>query len=615
MTLAAGVLLLCAWLLERTGLVSGPALILAYALPYVLSAAHIVRSALAAARRRRFDIDALMLLAALGAAAIGDLLEGGLLLFLFGLGHALENRAMRRARSAITALKDLAPDVAHRVTGDQVETVPTAQLRVGDTLLVKAGERLPADGLVLSGSSNVNQAPITGESVPVLKEAGSAVFAGTINGEGALRLTMTEAPENSTIARVVRTVEEARVNKAPSQRFAERFTGWFAPAALLISVLTVLLPWLFGMEFMESARRGITALVVMSPCALGLAAPSAILAGLGRAARGGVLAKGGQALEAAATVDTVVFDKTGTLTHGRPLVTQVEPLGMEAAELLRLAAAAEQPSAHPLAAAIVQAAGSDSLAKLSSFESVTGFGVRAEVAGKQVLVGGRRLLEQAGVTVPQAVLDRKAVLEAEGCTVVLAAVAGSCAGLIALRDTLRDNAAGVVNELKHLGIHRTMLLTGDNEAAAWQIAKAAGIDQVTANALPEDKARIVAELTESGSKVAMVGDGVNDAPAMATASLGVAMGGAGTDLALETADMVLMSDDIGRLPFAFSLARATRRIVVMNFVISMGVVAVLAPVAMLGGLHMTAAVVLHEGSTLLVVFNALRLLGFPDRAS
>lgn len=610
MTLTAGALLLTVWLLERHAGVDGILLVTLYAVPYALSGAHIVESALRAARRGRFDIDALMLLAALGAAALGDFMEGGLLLFLFGLGHALEDRAMRRARSAITDLKDLTPDVGHRLFGDRVETVPVEELRVGDRLLVRAGERIPADGEVLVGVSSVNQAPVTGESVPVLKEAGSVVFAGTINGEGALTIVMNEPPENSTIARVVDIVQEARINKAPSQRFAERFTGWFAPAALLVSILTAVLPWLFGMEFGESARRGITVLVVMSPCALGLSAPSAILAGLGRAARGGVLVKGGQALEAAGTIDTVVFDKTGTLTHGRPEVIRVEAASGDTESLLKLAGTVEQPSAHPLAMSIVEAAGTDSLARLEEFESVTGLGVKGLVDGTEVLVGGPHLLETAGVIVPEAALDRRAALQQAGSTVVLVGAGGDYAGLIELRDTLRQNAADVVSRLHDMGIDDTVLLTGDNSAAAGMIAGAAGIDRVIADALPEDKARVVAELEAGGRRAAMIGDGVNDAPAMATASLGIAMGGAGTDLALETADMVLMSDDIGRLPFAFGLARATRRLVISNIMISLGTVAVLVPVAMLGGLHMTAAVILHEGTTLVVIFNALRLLGF-----
>lgn len=607
--------MLVVWLLQRYAGLGGWLLVALYAIPYALAAAHIVESAIRAARRGRFDIDALMLLAALGAAAIGDFVEGGLLLFLFGMGHALEHRAMRRARNAITDLQDLTPDVGHLVTGDRVETVPVEQLKVGDTLLVRAGERVPADGRVIAGVSSVNQAPVTGESVPVLKETGSSVFAGTINGEGAITVTMTEPPENSTIARVVKTVQEARVNKAPSQRFAERFTGWFAPAALLVSILTIIVPWLFGLEFLESARRGITVLVVMSPCALGLSAPSAILAGLGRAAQGGVLVKGGLALEAAGTIDTVVFDKTGTLTHGTPVVVRVEAAGGDRDALLRLAGTVEQPSAHPLAMAIVREAGSDSLADLEHFESVTGFGVRGVVDGTEVLVGGNRLLQTNGVSVPAQALELRAELEGQGSTVVLVSAAGRYAGLIELRDTLRANAAGVVNRLHDMGIERTILLTGDNAAAAGIIARSAGIDEVIADALPEDKASKVSRLESAGGRVAMIGDGVNDAPAMATASLGIAMGGAGTDLALETADMVLMSDDIGRLPFAFGLARATRKIVISNIVISLAVVFALVPVAMLGGLHMTAAVILHEGSTLLVIFNALRLLGFERTGS
>ncbi len=609
----SGAALLIVWLLDSRGVIGGWQLPVFYLVPYALGSADIVEHAVRAARRGRFDIDALMLLAALGAAILGDYVEGGLLLFLFGLGHALESRAMHRARHAITGLKDLAPDTANLVTGDEVRTVPVAQLAPGDTLLVRAGERLPADGTVTQGTSAVNQAPVTGESMPVLKEPGSEVFAGTINGEGALTVVMTQPPENSTIARVVRIVEEARVNKAPSQRFAERFTGWFAPAALLVSALTILIPWLAGMEFAESARRGLTVLVVMSPCALGLSAPSAILSGLGRAARGGVLVKGGLALEAAATVDTVIFDKTGTLTQGRPEVFHVEAVNGDSQGLLELTAAVETPSAHPLAQAIVRAAGPASLAGIEAFESVTGLGVTGRVDGVETVAGGPRLLRQAGVDVPEAVIARRRELQESGSTVVLVAAGGSYRGMIALRDALRPAAPMVVRQLRDLGISRMLLLTGDNAAAGQAVGLATGLDDVKSDVLPQDKADEVRRLEAGGAKVAMVGDGVNDAPAMATATLGVAMGGAGTDLALETADMVLMSDDISRLPFAFGLARATRRTVLTNIGISLGSVALLAPVAMAGGLNMAGAVILHEGSTIIVILNALRLLAF-DRS-
>ena len=625
-SLLAGLALLVGFALERAG-----APLLAWLLPYLAAYLaggwHATRHAVRAAAKARFDIDVLMVVAALGAASLGAWAEGALLLFLFSLGHALERLAMDRARGAIRALSDLTPKVARVRRAGVERELPVAELRVGDTVIVRPGERVPADGLVVGGTSHVNQAPITGESLPVLKEAGAEAFAGTINGDGALEIRTTKGPEDTTLARVVKAVESAQAAKAPSHRFTDRFQRVLTPVILVVTLLVIALPPLFGAPFAESFRRAMTLLVASSPCALALATPSAVLSGIARAARSGVLIKGCAHHENAGTAQVVVFDKTGTLTRGEPGVTDVVGGGrLSDAEVLRLAAAVETRSAHPLAGAVLRAAAARGLdaGGVSGFVETTGHGASGLVAGRRVLVGNRRLMDAHGAHVPAALEAGAARLEQAGKTVVYVAVGADGApsqpaaglavdGLLAVRDEPRPEAKGAIEALKRLGVKRVVMLTGDNRRVAEALGAELGVDEVRAELLPEEKAAAVTELERAHGRVIVVGDGVNDAPAMVAADVSVAMGGAGSDVALETADVALMADDLSRLPYAVALSRASRRMIVQNLAISLGVIALLVPSSLLGLAGIGVAIVLHESSTLVVVLNALRLLGHRAR--
>ena len=585
-----------------------------YLLAYAFGGYDVTTHALKAVRKGHFDIDALMIIAAIGAGALGQWAEGALLLFLFSLGHALEHYAMNRSRNAIRALGKLTPKAA-RVEREGVESViPVAGLSIGDRVIVRAGERLPADGRVLSGESSVDQAPITGESVPVSKGSGDTVFAGTINGDGTLIIETSKNPEDSTLSRVIKLVEEAQGAKSPTQRFTERFERILVPAILVVTVLVIFLPPLFGVAFETSFIRAMTLLVAASPCALALATPSAVLAGVARAARSGVLIKGGAHLEAAGTARVVAFDKTGTLTQGKPQLTDIVTTEDEAALLARTAAA-ESRSTHPLAAALVREAESRGLAlpAVETFEALKGRGIRAQVAGTELYIGNERLMIEVGITRDDDLASQKEALENEGKTVMIVAQAGQQVGLLAVRDEPRQEAKAMLEQLKRYGVERTVMLTGDNRSVAEAIGRELGVDEVQAELLPEDKLTAIKALQARYGKVIMVGDGVNDAPAMAEASVGIAMGGAGTDVALETADIALMGDDLSKFPYALALSRASRRMIVQNLVISLGVIVLLVPSALFGVAGVGIAVLIHESSTLVVVLNALRLLGFKDR--
>lgn len=593
----------------------------AYLLAYVAGGWHATNHAVRAAAKARFDIDLLMVVAALGAASLGAWPEGALLLFLFSLGHALERLAMNRARGAIRALGGLTPKTA-RVRRDGSEgDLPVAELRIGDTVIVRPGERLPADGRVAAGKSHVDQAPITGESIPVAKVVGDEVYAGTINLGGSLEVLTDRAPEDTTLARVIKAVESAQIAKAPSHRFSERFQRVFSPIVLGGTVLMIAVPPLLGVPFETSFMRAMVLLVASSPCALALATPSAVLAGIARGARSGVLIKGGAHLENAGMTDAVVFDKTGTLTTGRPRLTDVAAAGLDEESLLRLAASLESRSAHPLAAAVVAAAAERnmSLGNVTHFEERVGFGVTGVVDGVSVMIGNRRLLAEAGVVLSPAEEANASELERRGKTTLFVAAGDgpsrwSLAGVLAVRDDPRPEARATVAGLRRLGIKHLVMLTGDNERVARAVGEELGLDEVHAGLLPDDKARLVVELQQRYKRVIVVGDGVNDAPAMVAADVSVAMGGAGSDVALEVADVALMSDDLTRLPYAISLSRASRRMIVQNLFVSLGVIALLVPSALFGLASIGVAVVIHESSTLVVVANALRLLGYKEEA-
>ncbi len=611
LSLLSGLLLLAGWLLGLAGVAEALSLSL-FMGAYATGGFNAVRDAFKGLRIGRFDIDTLMIVAAAGAAALGAWAEGALLLFLFSLGHALEHRAMDRARRAIEALAELAPKTAWvQRDGREVE-VAVDELRIGDRVVVRPGQRIPADGVVCSGTSAVDQSPVTGESMPVDKQPGDPVFTGTINGEGAVVIEVGKLAADSTLARMVELVAEAETQRSPTQQFTRRFERRFVPLVLVGVGVLIMVPPLFGFPFDESFYRAMAVLVAASPCALAIGTPAAVLSGVARAARKGVLIKGGIHLENLGQVRAIAFDKTGTITRGEPRVTDVVALDGGETALLATAAALESRSGHPLAKAVVAAARARGLAwqEADALKAITGKGIQARLAGQTVRIGNLRLF--SADTLPVAVHDVVSRLELSGKTTMVVQAGEHFLGVLGLSDTPRENAASMLRQLHALGIDKTIMLTGDNERVGRAIGKLVGLDEVQAGLLPKDKVAAVATLLKRHGRVAMVGDGVNDAPAMARATVGIAMGGAGTDVALETADVALMADDLAMLPFAVSLSRASRRIIRQNLWISLGVVSLLIPLTLFGLAGIGPAVIIHEGSTLVVVFNALRLLAYPE---
>ncbi|MFL5806289.1 MAG: heavy metal translocating P-type ATPase [Roseiflexaceae bacterium] len=607
---------------------------LLYAVAYAVGGFYSIQEAWETLRRRQFDVNFLMIIAAIGAAIVGQPREGAVLMFLFALSNTLETYAMGRTHASIRALLDMAPKEAEVYRDGALLHVPVEELCVGDVVLVRPGAQIPADGLVLKGESAVDEAAITGESMPVEKVPGRRVFAGTLNGQGALDLRVTTPVSDSTLARIVAVVREAREQKAHSQDFTDRVIGqYYAYTVVGITLLAITVPLLFlGWDVPTTLYRAMTLMVVASPCALVISIPASLLAALASAARGGVLFKGGRHLEAAARVKVVAFDKTGTLTTGRPGVVAIIPVGgpgrlpdslpckqcypappddqlgqltPDQFRLFSVAAAIERFSEHPLARAIVTGAQERDIPipEAADFEALTGAGAYATVCGRRLRIGRPSLF---GEPTPDVAIEVQAQ-EHQGRTVV-AIGDEQVWGLIALADTVRPEAAAAVARLKALGIARVVLLTGDNQQVARSLGAALGVDEVRAELLPHEKVAAIKELQERHGPVAMVGDGVNDAPALATAALGVAMGAAGTDVAIESADVLLMSDDLGRLPAALGLARRARAIVRQNLAFAFGVMATLMLLAIVGEIALPLGVVGHEGSTLLVVANGLRLL-------
>ena len=627
----AGLTLIAGWLGPKVGLLTEQAAFWILIASYFFGGYYAFLEAIDNIRHGRFQIDILMLIAATGAAILGEWAEGAFLLFLFAIGHALENYAMSRARNAIAALSELAPDTALVRRGGELVTVDVKDLVVGDVVIVRSNERLPTDGFVVQGESAVNQAPITGESTPVDKrpvedrayaasnpesvEPTSRVFAGTINGTGSLEIEVTRLAGETTLANVVRMVEEAETRQSPTQSFTRRFERIFVPAVICLAIIVSLSFLVLDEAPSESFYRAMAVLVAASPCALAIATPSAILSGVARAARGGVLVKGGAPLESLGKLDAIAFDKTGTLTRGEPRIVDVVPAeGVSETELLRVSAAIETLSDHPLAKAVVRDAG-NRIGSIphgaSDFSSITGRGLRAKFEGKTVYIGKEELFDEvAGPPLPDAIRADVARLSENGRTTMIVRSGNNYLGAIGLMDTPRDAAAPVIAALRELGVKRMMMISGDNQKVADAVGVEVGLDIAFGDLMPDDKVSKIAELA-SGTGVAMVGDGVNDAPAMANATVGIAMGAAGSDVALETADIALMGDDLKTLPFAVGLSRATSRIIRQNLWASLGVVAFLIPATLLG-LRIGPAVLIHEGSTLIVVFNALRLLAFSD---
>lgn len=590
-----------------------------YLLSYLAGGYDVARAALPALFRGKFDIDLLMIAAAAGAALLGEWAEGAFLLFLFSLGHAGEHYAMDRARNAVGVLGKLMPRTAFTKRGDRLEEVPVEQLAVDEVVVVKPGERVPVDGVITAGESSIDQSAITGESVPVERKPGDEVFAGTINQDNALDVRMTRLARDNTLARVMQLVAEAQEQKSPTQRFTETFARRFVPAVLIgTAFVIVVLPLAFGWSWSASFYRGMLLLVAASPCALAIGTPAAVLAGIAQAARRGVLIKGGIHLENLGHLNTVALDKTGTLTTGRFAVTQIIGFGGTADdEVLRIAAAVEEQSSHPLAAAIVKTARERNISfpSATEIENLAGKGIQAQVEGAEVLVGAMRAFAgDPAAEKGQSLADTAARLEGEGQTTVIIRRAGKFIGVIALADEPRALVKEVMHRLRAQGIERLVMLTGDNASVAHRVAEQIGITDVRAELLPGNKLTLIRELQHGHGVIAMIGDGVNDAPALAAATVGVAMGAGGTAVALETADVVLMSDDLGKLPFAIGLSRASARIIRQNLVIALGVIGLLLIASGFGVIPLSIAVVLHEGSTIVVVLNALRLLAWHEPA-
>ena len=578
-------------------------------------------------RRFHFDVDVLMFAAAIGAASLGNFEEGGLLLLLFALGNAGEQLAVGKAKQAIHALTRLAPKTATRIEGDTQREVPVEELQVGDHIRIPSHQQISADAEVLEGSSAVDQSAITGESVPVEKTAGDMLFAGTMNGPGAMIAAVTRCTQDNTLSKLIRLVQEAQTTKSPTQLLADRVERFYVPFVLLATACLIFIPPIFGVVPAQENHalwagwfyQAMAFLTAASPCALAIGTPAAVLSGIGRAARVGVLIKGGVHLENLGRVRAIAFDKTGTLTQGRPVVTEVIPTesSFDGKGLLALAAAVERGSQHPLAQAIVDyaAAGDVAIPAAHDIQQTSSLGITGRVDGRRLAIGSPAMLTHLDEY--RDVQRRIEQARQTGQTVVVIAEGERPLGLILLADQPRASAAGMLKKLPGLGIKDTIMLTGDHAAAAQGIADRIGIQTVLANLLPEEKLQRVEQLDQEHGGVAMVGDGVNDAPAMARATVGIAIGGAtggGSDAALETADVVLLTDDLGRLPEAIGLSRFARRIIAENLLIALGTIAVLAPLAALGFAPIVAAVFFHEGSTVVVVLNALRLLGYrvPD---
>lgn len=557
----------------------------------------------------QLDINMLMVLGAAGAAVLGQWAEGAFLMFLFSLSAALEEYATGRTRKAIRSLVSLRPDTARLRSGDAERIVPVESLLPGDIVLVRPGDRIPVDGQILSGSSTVNQAAITGESMPVTKEAGSSVFAATLNGSGLLEVQVTKRATESTLSRIIASVEEAHEHKAKSQRLTDWIDRYYTLIVIAVALIAWVLPPLAGWDTWNGAfYRAMTLLVVMSPCALVIATPAALLSAIARAAKGGILFKGGAHLERAGLIKVVAFDKTGTLTEGKPAVTDLLPApGVSENDLLTWAASAEVHSGHPLAQAILAEAKRRNLTllELADVTEIAGRGVKGTLVGLgEIEVGSKRLLEGAPFDV--------APFEEAGKTVVVVRGESGVLGCIALADTLRPYSAELVRGLKAQGIEKVVMLTGDNERTARAIGKQAGVDEVLAEMLPGDKLAAIQRLAQYGP-VAMVGDGINDAPALAAASLGIAVGGAGNDAAIETADVVLMAADLRKVGEAIAISRQARRIVIQNLVFAVLVICTLVLFTLLDRMVLPVAVLGHEGSTILVAFNGLRMLGYKPK--
>jgi len=604
--------------------------IYSYMAAYFFGGYYTTLEAIAKVRKGEFEIDFLMIAAAAGAAYIGSWEEGALLLFLFSIGHAMEKYAMNKAKKSIEALGNLSPKIALIKKGDKVEDIPVEELQINDVIVVKPNSKISADGVIIKGNSSINQASITGESMPVDKfsiadasnlpeftaiDKLNVVFTGTINGDSVLEVKVLKLSKDSTISRLVKMVSEVETQKSPTQLLTKKFEKWFVPAVIIL-VITLCFAYLVLDETStKSIYRAISVLVAASPCALAISTPSAVLSGISRAAKGGILIKGGRPLEDLGSLTTIAFDKTGTLTEGKPKLTNAIPLnGFDKNTFLELVLDVESLSNHPLAKAMSKDIKSqyniEAQNNASNIKAIQGKGIKAIYNGEPVAIGNEKLMIDENIAINETVSTQMNDLLQNGHTAMLVAYKNELIGLLSVMDTPREAAISTLKRLKKMGIKKMIMLTGDHQNVGDSIAKQIGLTEAKGNLLPEDKVTAIQELKEKYTKIAMVGDGVNDAPAMANSTVGIAMGAAGSDVALETADVALMSDKIENLPFVIGLSRKSKKIIKQNLWISLGIVAVLVPSTLIGWASIGMAVAIHEGSTLIVVLNALRLLRF-----
>ncbi|MGG6440592.1 heavy metal translocating P-type ATPase [Saccharococcus caldoxylosilyticus] len=568
--------------------------------------------------RLQFDMNTLMTVAILGAAAIGEWGEGATVVILFAISEALERYSMDKARQSIESLMDIAPKEALIRRGNEEMMVPVDDIQVGDIMIVKPGQKLAMDGIVIKGTSTLNQAAITGESVPVAKTVGDEVFAGTLNEEGLLEVKVTKRVEDTTLSKIIHLVEEAQAERAPSQAFVDRFAKYYTPAIIIFALLLAVIPPLFmGADWSEWIYRGLAVLVVGCPCALVISTPVSIVTAIGNAAKNGVLIKGGIYLEEAGNLKVIAFDKTGTLTKGVPSVTDVVTYNGNENELMTITAAIEKGSQHPLASAIIRKAEEDGLnfndVSVEEFQSITGKGVKAKVNNEMYYVGSPGLFEELLPNgIQSEIKEQITALQTQGKTVMALGKEKEILALIAVADEIRESSKEVIRKLHQVGIEKTVMLTGDNQRTAEAIGKQVGVSDIKADLLPEDKLNFIKELRDKYQSVAMVGDGVNDAPALAASTVGVAMGGAGTDTALETADIALMSDDLSKLPYTIKLSRKALAIIKQNITFSLGIKVLALLLIVPGWLTLWLAIFADMGATLIVTLNSMRLLNVKE---
>ncbi|MCA4756934.1 cadmium-translocating P-type ATPase [Mycolicibacterium fortuitum] len=605
----SGILLLCGFIGSYTGV--SPTLInVLYAISIVTSGYKPAKSAFYAVKSRSLDMNVLMTAAVIGAAAIGEWFEGATVVWLFALGNVLQNRSIEKTRNSIRSLIDLAPPEAYVKRGQQLIKKAAEEITVGEIIVVKPGDKVPLDGEVMNGESSVNQAPITGESIPVDKNIGDTVYAGTINEHGTLEITVTKLVEDTTISKIIHLVEEAQEQKAPTEAFVDKFARIYTPIVFIIAIAVMVFPPLIGFgTWGDWFYKGLELLVVACPCALVISTPVAIVSAIGNAAKNGVLIKGGAFLEITGRVSAMAFDKTGTLTEGKPRVAQVIATGTSEKDLLSIAYTLEEYSTHPIAQAIVDYAQEKGHLPRQGdkFRNLVGKGVAANIGGQEYFAGNLKLFLELNTALGDIEAQIRS-LQQEGNTIVIIGTQQKIIGVLAVADAIRETSVKALRDLQHAGVHQVVMLTGDNEGTARKVASQTGVTQYYAELLPENKVTAIKKLQDEGHLVAMVGDGINDAPALATANLGIAMGGAGTDTAMETADIVLMADNLEKLPYTVRLSRKALRIIKQNIWFSLIIKAVALVLIFPDLLTLWIAVISDTGAALIVILNSMRLL-------